>query len=98
MIVDDSFMTCGSANLVDLSMDKNHTEVNLSAWSTAVATSTREAIWREHLGTNECDGMCPRDAFERFAEIANDNAGRVERRESILLCAISVAMEARSCA
>jgi phosphatidylserine/phosphatidylglycerophosphate/cardiolipin synthase-like enzyme len=34
MIVDSVFLTLGSANVVDLSMDKDHSELNVSLWST----------------------------------------------------------------
>lgn len=113
MIVDDSFMTCGSANLVDLSMEKNHTEVNLSLWSTAIASSTREAIWRELLGTDECDGLSPQEAFKQFVDIAKQNAEQVQQRKplsqglahalraseyGLLLYGLSIALEAKSCA
>lgn len=32
MIVDDACVTIGSANLVDLSLNKDHTEMNASCW------------------------------------------------------------------
>lgn len=111
MIVDDLFLTCGSANLVDLSFEKNHTEVNVAVWSRRAATALREEIFREHLGSDECDGKDPADAFKRFAEISRDNAQRVGRSEplpcmahgldpthyGIALYGVSIELEARAC-
>lgn len=41
---DKCFITCGSANLVDLSMMADHTETNLHVWSMEVATQVHAAI------------------------------------------------------
>jgi phosphatidylserine/phosphatidylglycerophosphate/cardiolipin synthase-like enzyme len=47
-IVDDLWLTVGSANLNDHSLF-NDTEVNLAVYSSEVARNTRERLWAEHL-------------------------------------------------
>ncbi|MGK0362089.1 MAG: phosphatidylserine/phosphatidylglycerophosphate/cardiolipin synthase-like enzyme [Bradymonadia bacterium] len=41
---DQCFVTCGSANLVDLSMAADHTETNLHVWSVELATQIHAQI------------------------------------------------------
>ena len=47
-IVDDRWLTVGSANLNDHSLF-NDTEVNLAVYDREIARSTRERLWAEHL-------------------------------------------------
>ena len=47
-IVDDRWLTVGSANLNDHSLF-NDTEVNLAVYDQEIARSTRERLWAEHL-------------------------------------------------
>jgi phosphatidylserine/phosphatidylglycerophosphate/cardiolipin synthase-like enzyme len=47
-IVDDRWLTVGSANLNDHSLF-NDTEVNLAVYDHQIAKSTRERLWAEHL-------------------------------------------------
>lgn len=49
MVVDDAWLTIGSANLDDGSLDAS-TELNLSVVDTPCARGLREALLREHLG------------------------------------------------
>ena len=47
-IVDDQWLTVGSANLNDHSLF-NDTEVNLAVYDPEIARTTRERLWAEHL-------------------------------------------------
>jgi len=47
-VVDDRWLTVGSANLNDHSLF-NDTEVNLAVYDQEVARTTRERLWAEHL-------------------------------------------------
>ena len=47
-VVDDRWLTVGSANLNDHSLF-NDTEVNLALYDSEVARTTRERLWAEHL-------------------------------------------------
>jgi phosphatidylserine/phosphatidylglycerophosphate/cardiolipin synthase-like enzyme len=47
-IVDDRWLTIGSANLNEHSLF-NDTEVNLATWDAALARATRLRLWSEHL-------------------------------------------------
>lgn len=64
-VVDASWATIGSANLVDLSLCCDHTELNAAFWSEAVAGSLLRQLIREHT-----DEDAPTDdimALEHFA-------------------------------
>lgn len=52
MIVDDSFLLVGSANLVDLSLAPDHTELAVAAWGDP-AIAMRDALYSEHAGCDE---------------------------------------------
>jgi phosphatidylserine/phosphatidylglycerophosphate/cardiolipin synthase-like enzyme len=58
-IIDDTWLTVGSANLNEHSLF-NDTEVNLVTDDAALARTIREQLWTEHLAT-DCSG---RDALE----------------------------------
>jgi phosphatidylserine/phosphatidylglycerophosphate/cardiolipin synthase-like enzyme len=47
-IVDDEWLTLGSANLNEHSLF-NDTEMNVATWDAGLARSTRLALWAEHL-------------------------------------------------
>ena len=54
-IVDDRWLTIGSANLNERSMF-NDSEVNVVTLDEGLARSTRLRLWEEHLETSEVDG------------------------------------------
>jgi phosphatidylserine/phosphatidylglycerophosphate/cardiolipin synthase-like enzyme len=56
-IIDDTWLTIGSANLNEHSLF-NDTEVNLVSDDVELARSVRERLWSEHLGM-ECAGEDP---------------------------------------
>ena len=49
-IVDGEWFTGGSANLVDLSMEKDHTELNISVWDKPAARRFLADLVHEHSG------------------------------------------------
>ncbi len=61
-IVDDSWITVGSANLNEHSLF-NDTEVNIVSDDGALARAVRERLWSEHLGT-DCSGLDPLAVLE----------------------------------
>ena len=50
LLVDDEFVTIGSANLVDLSLDADHSELNASCWDAGVVADLRKQLMAEHMG------------------------------------------------
>jgi phosphatidylserine/phosphatidylglycerophosphate/cardiolipin synthase-like enzyme len=63
-IVDDAWLTVGSANLNEHSLF-NDTEVNLVTDDAALARSVRERLWSEHLG-EDCAGRDPLEIAENL--------------------------------
>lgn len=61
-IVDDEWLTLGSANLNEHSLF-NDTEVNVLTDDAALARTVREQLWSEHLG-RECAGIDPLTVLE----------------------------------
>ena len=100
-MVDDEWLTVGSANLNEHSLF-NDTEVNLVTDDSAVARSVRESLWSEHLG-EDCTGRDPIDVIEeswRPALSRTDSTDRalrplphVSRRSARLLDAQAKAAE-----
>jgi phosphatidylserine/phosphatidylglycerophosphate/cardiolipin synthase-like enzyme len=61
-IVDDEWLTVGSANLNEHSLF-NDTEVNLVTDDAALARTVRERLWSEHLAV-DCSGRDPLEVLE----------------------------------
>jgi phosphatidylserine/phosphatidylglycerophosphate/cardiolipin synthase-like enzyme len=61
-VVDDRWLTIGSANLNEHSLF-NDTEVNLVTDDPTLARSVRERLWSEHLG-RDCAGRPPLEVIE----------------------------------
>ena len=61
-VVDDDWLTVGSANLNEHSLF-NDTEVNLVTDDAALARNVRERLWSEHLG-QDCRGRDPLEVIE----------------------------------
>jgi phosphatidylserine/phosphatidylglycerophosphate/cardiolipin synthase-like enzyme len=81
-IVDDAWMTVGSANLNEHSLF-NDTEMNVVTHDPGLALQTRLRLWAEHLQrpVSEVAGH-PRDVIDRlWRPIAQEQAARRERRE-----------------
>jgi phosphatidylserine/phosphatidylglycerophosphate/cardiolipin synthase-like enzyme len=79
-LVDDRWLTVGSANLNDHSLF-NDTELNVVTHDTALARATRLALWAEHLEStpSDVDGD-PADVIdERWRPVAEEQLDRRRR-------------------
>ena len=88
MIVDDKWITIGSANM-DNDGFKNSTEVDLGITSPVLAQQLRVKLWREHL-TEEADSSNYSvdlnsfdEGFSAWRTLASDNGTRILRGERI---------------
>lgn len=84
-IVDDRWLTIGSANLNDRGFGAD-AEINACIGDTMVATETRLALWMEHLQSALEEGERLRDAeagFRALREQAESNFARVNGRQSL---------------
>jgi phosphatidylserine/phosphatidylglycerophosphate/cardiolipin synthase-like enzyme len=94
-IVDDQWLTIGSANLNDHSLF-NDTELNVTTCDPALARETRLRLWAEHLQAEpeEIDGD-PHTVIDRFwrpissRELARRQAGKPPTHRLALLPAVS---------
>jgi phosphatidylserine/phosphatidylglycerophosphate/cardiolipin synthase-like enzyme len=83
-IVDDRWLTIGSANLNEHSLF-NDTEMNVVCCDTAVARKTRLALWAEHLERpiDEISGDPRRVVDELWRPIALEQRKRLERGDPL---------------
>jgi phosphatidylserine/phosphatidylglycerophosphate/cardiolipin synthase-like enzyme len=94
-IIDDRWLTIGSANLNEHSLF-NDTEVNILTMDTALARSTRLSLWSEHLEqpVTDIDGD-PVEVIDRQwkpladEQLARDLAGQTATHRLIRLAAVS---------
>ena len=77
-IVDDRWLTVGSANLNEHSLF-NDTEMNVVTTDPELARRTRLELWSEHLEREEVDGEPARVVDELWKPIADE---QLERREA----------------
>lgn len=88
MIVDDYWITIGSANM-DKKGFKDSTEVNLGIISSELARQIRVQLWNEHLNLNRQGTFTEfnldsfDNGFEEWKRLANDNGRRVRFNEPI---------------
>ena len=79
MLVDDVFMTLGSANLNQRSMAVD-SEINIATDDYRVARNLRKRVWRMHSGGFVDGGGGTKeeivDAFEKWVELMGENRGR----------------------
>jgi phosphatidylserine/phosphatidylglycerophosphate/cardiolipin synthase-like enzyme len=73
-IVDDRWLTVGSANLNAHSLF-NDTEANLVFTDPDLVRDARLRLWAEHLGTDQVDGGTAR-LFDEWARIAREQLAR----------------------
>lgn len=66
-VVDGAWATCGSANLVDLSMLADHTELNASFWGAATCMPLLRTLVAEHTGVAAADDVAALDAIATAA-------------------------------
>ena len=76
MVVDDKWWTVGSANCVDLSFNRDHTELNISIWDAPSALLLRRRLFAEHLG-QIFEGESNLTEFDWFVDIACKNTTRI---------------------
>ncbi len=74
-IVDDYWLTIGSANLNAHSLF-NDTEANVVVTDPDLVRSTRLRLWAEHLGTDDVDGDPARVFDERWVPLADAQLAR----------------------
>jgi phosphatidylserine/phosphatidylglycerophosphate/cardiolipin synthase-like enzyme len=82
-IVDDRWLTLGSANLNEHSFF-NDTEMNVVTHDPELARGVRLRLWSEHLGCEpgELTGDAARIVDERWRQLAEEQLGRRERGEA----------------
>jgi phosphatidylserine/phosphatidylglycerophosphate/cardiolipin synthase-like enzyme len=79
-IVDDRWLTVGSANLNAHSLF-NDTEANVVFTDPDLVRSTRLRLWAEHLGADDVDGDPARLFDEQWARVASEQLAR--RRDGL---------------
>jgi phosphatidylserine/phosphatidylglycerophosphate/cardiolipin synthase-like enzyme len=77
-IVDDAWLTLGSANLNEHSLF-NDTELNVVTCDAELARATRLRLWREHLRRDDVDGPAHVVIDELWRPAADDEHGRLRR-------------------
>ena len=92
-IVDDRWLTIGSANLNERSMF-NDSEVNVVTLDEELARQTRLQLWEEHLETSDVDGDPTRVVDELWrptagAQLRNLQAGRPLEHRVVALPGVS---------
>jgi phosphatidylserine/phosphatidylglycerophosphate/cardiolipin synthase-like enzyme len=81
-IVDDGWLTLGSANLNEHSLF-NDTELNVVTCDAELARATRLRLWREHLRRDDVDGPAQRVVDELWRPAADDEHGRLRRLDGV---------------
>lgn len=72
-VVDGAWATLGSANLVDLSMLPDHTELNAAWWSRELCTALVCELAYEHCEVREVDDVAALTSFARVARASRDS-------------------------
>lgn len=81
MIVDDKWITVGSAN-IDKNGFKDSSELNLGITSPKLASELRTRLWQEHL-QEDCHDMDFDGGFYAWENMANENGRRVSENKAI---------------
>jgi cardiolipin synthase len=68
-IVDGEWLTLGSANFVDLSLDADHSELNATVWGAATAMPLLRSLCSEHADQDLAE-LDDRDALTRLGQLA----------------------------
>jgi phosphatidylserine/phosphatidylglycerophosphate/cardiolipin synthase-like enzyme len=68
-IVDGEWLTLGSANFVDLSLEADHSELNATIWGAATAMPLLRSLCSEHTD-QDLFALDDRDALARLGELA----------------------------
>jgi phosphatidylserine/phosphatidylglycerophosphate/cardiolipin synthase-like enzyme len=81
-IVDDGWLTVGSANLNEHSLF-NDTELNVVTCDAELARATRLDLWREHLGREDVDGP-PHEVIDAiWKPLSEEQLARQQRGEPL---------------
>ena len=80
MIVDDQWMTVGSAN-IDKNCFKDSSELNVGVASPGLARELRERLWKEHL--QDSSNFDFEQGFSAWERLANENGWRVSDGKSM---------------
>ncbi|MEW5840179.1 phospholipase D-like domain-containing protein [Nitrososphaera sp.] len=83
MIVDDSLLTVGSANL-DKNGLRDSSEFNLGMTSEQLALDLRVRLWHEHTGIPKSRLLDFAEGFEGWARLARANGARVARNRPLV--------------
>jgi phosphatidylserine/phosphatidylglycerophosphate/cardiolipin synthase-like enzyme len=87
LLIDDGFMTLGSANLNQRSMAVD-SEINIATNDAALARSMRNRIWMQHSGgTINGKGGTPKDlaeAFRDWRKLMNSNLVRKKKNRAMV--------------
>jgi phosphatidylserine/phosphatidylglycerophosphate/cardiolipin synthase-like enzyme len=85
MIIDDTFMTLGSANINIRSMDSD-SELNISHESCKVSQPARQKLWTLHTkgrsGMEDLNKLGMQMAYDNWGYVMTDNKGARKRKES----------------
>lgn len=81
-VVDGEWVTIGSANLVDLSLCSDHTELNATTWDAGVAWPLLRQLVHEHTGVEAADDVA---ALAAMAASARASRARLLAREGGVL-------------
>lgn len=81
-IVDGEWFTGGSANLVDLSMEKDHTELNISVWDKPAARRFLADLVHEHSGV-DTSGMSDVEMVATLQRVAKANGQALRARKPL---------------
>lgn len=85
-IVDGEWLTIGSANLVDLSLDADHTELNAAVWGQDTALPLLRQLCAEHTDNPSYATLDDLEAVTRFAEHARASRASFDAGGPILGC------------
>lgn len=78
MLVDDAFMTLGSANINTRSMQTD-SELNIAHHRPEITTPFRNQQWERYGGGKLAAGMELAEAYKKWDDLMNDNADRKEK-------------------
>ncbi|MFL5832787.1 MAG: phospholipase D-like domain-containing protein, partial [Solirubrobacterales bacterium] len=81
-IVDDAWLTIGSANLNEHSLF-NDSEMNVVTCDAGLARSTRLRLWSEHLAGQDADGPVAQVVDELWRPNSFDQTGRLRALEGV---------------
>ena len=84
IIVDDAYLLVGSANLVDLSLEADHTELAVACWGESASCAMRDALFQEHTGVGVPAAEGSVATHKWLQGVARDNARRLDAGQPLL--------------